>query len=876
MWSEGYRNGHSPRGLVLAIFAGALAVLVLCPRASGGPTTGIPDRLRLRDTLLSQHEMSAAAIRRSRYHDCGDLRVAIWNYGVVGEWWITRDAPLYWLIFPFKPSYTPAFRGEPISGNYYLNGLASLFGCVRGYDTLVSETSDEFLSYEPVRARSADPLSSEYASGAKAKQEYYVVCSDTLWNVYDEVEPQRYRAIGLEVHQSSYSWDASYSRRFVIVDAWFVNISGGPIEQGTVGIEVNPHIMKGRWNWDEVPLDDPDDICGFIQSLPGVVARIPDTMNLAWAASNDGDPNKSTGRFDILSTTGVLGIRPLRTPPGTCISFNRWGSVGSTSPWVWWSWGPSRQKTPPESFADPWGGGPVGDRNRYKRMTNGEIDYDSPYSAIDYSADGWYPPPQDESLRVWNARGADVMFLLSCGPLPPIAPGDSVSFTYAIVMGADFHTDPRNFADNFRPENPAPYLSRLDFTDLISNARWAEWIFDNPGVDTDSDGYKGPFHVVCAGDGSGCDTIYYRGDGIPDFRGPQPPVGPSCELTTRPHEIIVRWNGATTEYARDPLSRKTDWEGFRVYTSYTTEPDDFTLLASWDRKDFKRFSYRPQFNDWKQSSDPLTVAEWQAALLVPYFDPMQHPLPSFETAYRDSAVDTIRNVQQEIVDIVRHERISYFLPEDANNLNTYVSGGRTETNLIQRVAERDTVVNGKTCTYGVYELVLDNLLDSKPLYFSVTTFDWGDYARSVEPMESAIAAQAAFGFPLYSADVVVDSGLKVSVYPNPYKIRFKDAYGDWTNYVEQGYERPGKGTEEERNRRIWFINLPDTAEINIYSLDGDLIRKILHPDPFLTTYSSVVGWDLISRNTQAVTSGIYIWRVDSRLGKQVGKLVIIK
>jgi hypothetical protein len=37
-----------------------------------------------------------------------------------------------------------------------------------------------------------------------------------------------------------------------------------------------------------------------------------------------------------------------------------------------------------------------------------------------------------------------------------------------------------------------------------------------------------------------------------------------------------------------------------------------------------------------------------------------------------------------------------------------------------------------------------------------------------------------------------------------------------------------------------------------------------------------VGWDLISRNVQAVTSGIYIWRVDSELGTQTGKLVIIK
>jgi len=35
-------------------------------------------------------------------------------------------------------------------------------------------------------------------------------------------------------------------------------------------------------------------------------------------------------------------------------------------------------------------------------------------------------------------------------------------------------------------------------------------------------------------------------------------------------------------------------------------------------------------------------------------------------------------------------------------------------------------------------------------------------------------------------------------------------------------------------------------------------------------------WDLISRNTMTITSGIYYYSVDSELGNQIGKLVIIK
>ncbi|MBI3872577.1 MAG: T9SS type A sorting domain-containing protein, partial [candidate division Zixibacteria bacterium] len=160
--------------------------------------------------------------------------------------------------------------------------------------------------------------------------------------------------------------------------------------------------------------------------------------------------------------------------------------------------------------------------------------------------------------------------------------------------------------------------------------------------------------------------------------------------------------------------------------------------------------------------------------------------------------------------------------------------------------------------------------------FSVTAFDYGDFQKRVDPLESKPGRNAVFGFPIYSSDVVVDSGLRVSVYPNPYKSYFLDPSGHRTSYFGQGYEAPGMPETTDRDRRIWFINLPDTATIRIYSLDGDLIRTINHPDKFLTRYSSCVGWDLISRNTQAVESGIYIYRVDSRLGTQIGKIVIIK
>ena len=73
-----------------------------------------------------------------------------------------------------------------------------------------------------------------------------------------------------------------------------------------------------------------------------------------------------------------------------------------------------------------------------------------------------------------------------------------------------------------------------------------------------------------------------------------------------------------------------------------------------------------------------------------------------------------------------------------------------------------------------------------------------------------------------------------------------------------------------------FYNVPDTCTVSIWSLDGDLVRKLEHRAHPSSSEATVVVWNLITRNTQAVKTGIYIWSIESRFGTDVGKLVIIK
>ncbi len=75
---------------------------------------------------------------------------------------------------------------------------------------------------------------------------------------------------------------------------------------------------------------------------------------------------------------------------------------------------------------------------------------------------------------------------------------------------------------------------------------------------------------------------------------------------------------------------------------------------------------------------------------------------------------------------------------------------------------------------------------------------------------------------------------------------------------------------------IHFANLPPECTIRIYTLDGDLVRELTHDvDPQDPT-SGHASWDLVTRNTQLVVSGIYYWTIEEPSGKvQMGKLVVI-
>ena len=177
-------------------------------------------------------------------------------------------------------------------------------------------------------------------------------------------------------------------------------------------------------------------------------------------------------------------------------------------------------------------------------------------------------------------------------------------------------------------------------------------------------------------------------------------------------------------------------------------------------------------------------------------------------------------------------------------------------------------------TQYYYKFHVSNLLNGWQYLFSVTAFDKGDPDNNLESLESS---------PLASMNRILPGTLpnnkdtaQVGVYPNPY---YGNAYWDGST---------------ERLRKIYFYNLPSECEITIYTLSGDIVKRIEHHQnnngsniKWFQTYASAGNqimtggedaWDLLSDNDQAIATGLYLYTVkDSDTGDiKRGKFLIIK
>lgn len=782
-------------------------------------------------------------------HKINNLWLAISNGGTFGIGFANS------VIDPETGQAAPSCEYPAGSDLGYLYIASFWAGAVVGRDTLVSVGFDgnrfiqEFWPDAGEKGRiirmSNMRSSPDFNDAAISEQDYICAYTDTFTAPGlagdDPTDNRPHIPLGLKIDQRTYGWSYDYADDFIIFDFTIQNINIFPLRELYFGLYVDADIyhqsnQSGGWV---------DDICGYLNDIPSrETPGYTDTVRIAWTADNDGDPNSSSGyAFEYISPRSLTGTAVLRSPnPDMEYAFNWWVANGNPS----LDWGPRKAGTAEKPFRD-FGtgmGSPNGDLNKYYVMSSNEFDYDQLESAITHTKDGWLgPPKQADDI----ANGFDARYLFSFGPFD-LMPGDTLPITLAYVAGADFHVRGDDFVNYWDPLNPDAFQSRLDFSELGNNAKWANWIFDNPGVDTDGDGDSGKVRWIVDTLLQDSTAFFYTGDGVPDFKGASPPPSPIIYVTPEFGRLKVRWNGQMTEENVDVFSGLRDFEGYRIYYSEGQELSDYILLWSYDQDNFNMFTWDPAKLEWHLSLMPL-LRDSIAVLFGADFDP--------ESFYSSDLT-------------YEHNGDYYYFTRQDWNASS-LSGGSNGIRRVYPMADLndpfDTTAEGFH-RYYEYEYYIENLPPSKPVYVAVTAFDFGSRKFGLSSLESSPNLNAVEAYPLHSADYVEKEALKVKVYPNPYRID--------GGYATAGYENRRQILSAERSRAIHFYNLPKVCKIRIYSLDGDLIQKIDHYQPEGGPKAQHESWNLITRNTQAVVTGIYLYHIESEMGEQLGKIVIMK
>lgn len=811
-------------------------------------------------------------------HRVGKIVLAVSNNGTFGTGFASGPA-----ADCFTGGDVPSCEYPKNSNVTYLYSGAFWIGAIVGRDTLVStgaESTGQGREFYPDESpfgdmfkRSIIDPESPLFDGAVSEEDFIAVYTDTLTKgVTNDYFGRPHRPLNIEVTQRSFAWSYAYAEDFVLFDYSIKNIGQRNLEKVYMGIFVDADICFDCGGTQGYL----DDISGFAFSLPSAQGcGFIDTVVIAWTADNDGDLRAR------VPAPHVTGTRIVRTPADTLnVAYNWYG---------WWGgndWGPREQGNVgrlQEPFRDLRTGRlgiPRGDVNKYYFMRNQEFDYDQVFTcAIQQTDSLWLYPPRDLLGSICD--GLDTRYLLSFGPFD-ISPGQSLPISFAYVAGANLHKDPGNI--NNLPDDPVTFYKNLDFSDLGLNSAWASWIYDNPGVDTDNDGYAGkvrycvldsaiesvdssafPWDTVWAS--TVVDTVFYEGDGVPDFRGASPPPAPKVYLESQRNAIKVRFNGFRSETTRDVFSREIDFEGYRVYFARDERSASYVMVASYDIEDYNKYVFSPNRiggAGYELTEAPFTLQELRCL---------------YGDSCNDLSFDPEQYTQsnQYIHPLFPNDSIFYFQAEDYNVSQLGVSTGITKvypdqpypSSLEPDSVQPDELTPDGDLKFFEYKFTIDNLLPTVPYWVNVTAFDFGSPKSGLSSLETSVTVGSKSAYPGGVETPGTAGGLNVYIYPNPYRI---DA-----GYRIRGFEgRVDTDRPDDRLREINFENLPPKCTIKIFTIDGDLVREIEHDIPVSDPKFAHDSWNLITRNTQLVVSGIYYWVIESENGEtQIGKLVVI-
>ncbi len=421
-----------------------------------------------------------------RDHTSSNLIFTVTNFGMFGSFPVWDEFGEY--------EEHPGCEFPKGSGIQHLYTGALWVGAIVGEDTLVSAGYDGWqrISEMYPDAQASIPRMTNHTTDidfnplAVADEEFVATYYDTLVDPAltgrDFFEPRYHKPLNLEIRQHSYTFGGPPYGDFVLIRYTLKNIGTEILHQACIGLYLDADIWHTT-----TPEGFADDFSGSHWVMTGD----GESLFVAYSADDDGDPieNQFWGEH---SARSVFSATFLDMPAHSQQSFNWWVSNGNSG----LDWGPRRVANY-RPFGTGGEGTPEGDRNKYYMMSHPEIDYNQLWQNVDLTGEGWIASPFGGPQ--FDLLAHDTRFLLSFGGFD-LAPGDSMHFGLAMVLGMRLHRSPVDYKDLYTDQNPEAFFNTLDFTVLDMNVRAARyayhhWLYGRAG-DVDNSGDVDVIDVV--------------------------------------------------------------------------------------------------------------------------------------------------------------------------------------------------------------------------------------------------------------------------------------------------------------------------------------------------------------------------------------------
>ena len=304
--------------------------------------------------------------------------------------------------------------------------------------------------------------------------------------------------------------------------------------------------------------------------------------------------------------------------------------------------------------------------------------------------------------------------------------------------------------------------------------------------------------------------------------------------------LVVYWDNFS-ETQPDVKSLAFDFEGYRVFRA-----------DNWNRPTGTNAANGPPAELWKLlfQADIVDGLGDDTGLNQYRYEPLTKILPAARKR------DMIETMKQYMTEFPNSEQ-----PPCPQGVSEEVC----DTLFHLAAAELGDLDDGRQ----YYRYIDRSIHRGRPYFYSVTAGDYaldtnnnrapgkiGDPASNFVYIEPGSASQKDYAY----------NEEEVYVVPNP---ATSESMAPWTL---------SPNDDDPTGIKVEFRNLPaDRGTIRIYTLAGDLVEEL----PFDgRTGQGTIRWDLVSRNGQDVTSGVYLFSIETDTNeaykRNIGKFVVIR